>query len=412
MSIRDSQTEPLMPDVGVIAVVAEQWGSMWLSRQQILTRMARYFHVIWVDPQLGWQKLWFGNESSVTRNPDSTMPTASGFTVCRQSALLPKLYSPAFLGTLTARRHLGRARAQLMSRGCKKVILYVWRPEFGSAIEMVDHEISCYHIVDEYSFSSVESPISEEESALISRVDQVFIHSPALMEKKGDINPNTEYVTNGVDYDAFTTPAPEPSDLAGIAHPRIGYIGRIKIQLDWVVLDHLSGQHPDWQFVFVGPMGHMGDCADIQDRVFARENVHYLGNKSVVDIPSYTQHVDVCLLSYTLNNYTKYIFPLKLHECLAAGKAVVGSDIRSLRDFDSVIKIAKTPEEWSSHIAAALSATDATVAEVRRSVAKDFDWDHLVHRIATTLCARIGESFLVRMDDIGGVDSAHGPSAT
>jgi hypothetical protein len=45
-------------------------------------------------------------------------------------------------------------------------------------------DLSCYHIVDEYSFSTTEQPLDQVEVELIRRVDQVFIHSPALLEKK------------------------------------------------------------------------------------------------------------------------------------------------------------------------------------------------------------------------------------
>ena len=56
---------PAYPDIGVIGVVPERWGGMWLSRQQILTRLTRYFHVVWVDPPLSW------------RYPGSATPTDS-----------------------------------------------------------------------------------------------------------------------------------------------------------------------------------------------------------------------------------------------------------------------------------------------------------------------------------------------
>src|SRR4029453_1421101 len=38
---------PLMPDVGVIALVPDPWTGIWQSRHYILTRLARFFHVVW-----------------------------------------------------------------------------------------------------------------------------------------------------------------------------------------------------------------------------------------------------------------------------------------------------------------------------------------------------------------------------
>ena len=383
---------PRYPDVGVIAVVAEPWGGMWLSRQQILTRLSAWFHVAWVDPAVGWRRLWTGGAGLPIGQLDSTPPPSSGFTVCRQSITNPKFHRPGVLARFTARRHLAAARRELEARGCTRFVLYIWQPKFAGALDLVEHDVSCYHIADEYSFSEMETPVSPREKALISRVDQVIVHSPALLEKKGNINPNTAYITNGVDYHAFAAERPEPAELAAIPHPRIGYIGRIKVQLDWELLDALSTARPDWHFVFVGPEGFLGESESLARTVFARDNVHVLGPKDVTDIPAYTQNMDVCLLCYKLNAYTRYIFPLKLHEYLAAGRPVVGSAIRSLEAFDSVVSIAQDTDGWISAISQALEpgADSAGHIEARRRVARDFDWGALVDRIGGTLCTHLG----------------------
>jgi len=51
-------------------------------------------------------------------------------------------------------------------------------------------------------------------------------------------------------------------------------------------------------------------------------NVHFLGGKRIGELPGYTQHLDVCAMYYALNDYTKFIYPLKLHEYLATGRPV------------------------------------------------------------------------------------------
>jgi glycosyltransferase involved in cell wall biosynthesis len=252
--------------------------------------------------------------------------------------------------------------------------------------------VSCYHIADEYSFADVEHEIPSDERELIERVDQVFVHSPALLEKKGNINPHTEYVTNGVDYAAFATPAAEPADLASIPHPRIGYVGRIKSQMDWKTLIGIARARPDWSLVLVGPLGHIGRFAGERTELFGLPNVHYLGNRSVGEVPAYIQHMDVCLLCYALTDYTRYIFPLKLHEYLATGCPVVGSDIRTLRDFASTVRIARNVDEWCAAIAASLEPGERSRERVeeRRRVARAYDWNLIAERIALTLCERLG----------------------
>ena len=72
--------------------------------------------------------------------------------------------------------------------------------------------------------------------------------------------------------------------------------------------------------MLVSPIGQVGEYEGEKQRLFAMPNVHYLGNRAVGEIPGYMQHMDVCLLCYALTDYTRYIFPLKLHEYLATGR--------------------------------------------------------------------------------------------
>jgi hypothetical protein len=145
------------------------------------------------------------------------------------------------------------ARFRLRRLGCKKIVLYLMRPEHAGALDLVPHDLSCYSIDDEYSFSEVEKPVDPDEARLIARVHQVFMCSEAMFRKKGSLNPHSCLVFNGVDFPAFSTPAPEPPDLAAVPHPRIGYIGVVKKQINIDLLARLAALHPTWHFVLVGP---------------------------------------------------------------------------------------------------------------------------------------------------------------
>ena len=283
-----------------------------------------------------------------------------------------------------------------MSRGCQKIVLYLWRPEFEYALSSVSFDLSCYHIDDEYSFSPVETGPDERETRLIAAVDQVFLHSSGLLGKKGKINPHTAYVPNGVDYQAFSTPVPEPLDLVSIPHPRIGYTGWIKRQLDFQLLLQLSKCHPDWSFIFVGPQNdsHPEIIPWIRE-LSSLPNVYFLGGKSTQELCAYPQHFDVCIMPYVVNDYTNCIYPLKLHEYLASGRPVIGARIRSLEEFSNVVNLASVPDEWSAAISTALNrtGTDIRNREARQAVARQHDWESLVGQIAATIAGRVGAEF-------------------
>ena len=390
---------PLMPDVGVLALVPDTWGGPWQPRHHVLTRLASMFHVVWVNPAPYWRSLLPGTPSDDWAfDFDGTKPR--GFRTYTPAVWLPEVFRPPSVARWMRRERLRRARKMLQRQGCRKTILYLWRPEHARALDLVEHDLCCYHIDDEYTFSPIEQPISASEAVLIRRVDQVFIHSQGLLDKKGHLNPHTRLIPNGVDYAAYTAPISEPADLARIRGPRIGYVGLIKPQLDLGVVRELASRHSEWSFVLVGPAPDKEPLASRVHELGALPNVHLLGPKAVGALPAYVQHLDVCLLCYAMDDYTKYIYPMKLHEYLATGRPVVGAPIRSLLGFEDVVTLARTPAEWSAAIAAALEPEALTPARVaaRRAVAQEHDWDRIVREIGCTMAERLGPSYRERLE--------------
>lgn len=375
---------PRFPEIGVIGMVPDLWQSPWQPRHHVLSRLAEWFHVVWAEPAQEWRK------PRQSQMHSSSHP--SNFEVYAPEWWLPKIYKPHRLATQLDQIRVTRAYQRLKRRGCRKIVLYLWRPEYAYALAALPHDMSCYHIDDEYSFSPGEQPICSLEHNLLQRVDQVIIHSVGLFEKKGQINPNTILVPNGVDFSGFCTPVPEPPDLAAIPQPRVGYIGYLKPQLDFRLLLNLAQRHREWSFVFIGPRGYLeGEDLVLIDRLQALPHVHFLGSKPVETLPAYAQGMKVSIMPYKLNDYTKYIFPMKLHEYLATGRPVVGSPIRSLQQFQDVVALPTTEEEWSQALTRAMHPESMAQIALRRQTAQQYDWTTLVARIANRICTHLGK---------------------
>jgi len=387
-----------MPDIALLALPPDAWGSYWGSRHHMLTGLAAWFHVLWVDPPQHWRTSWRPSRRSAP--PGGAPPGTPGFTRHVSPRWLPHVHRPAGLSRKIDRARWLRAREVLARRGCRRIVLDLWKPHYAPALDAVPHDLSVYHITDEYTYAEQERPIDPQERALISRVDQVFILSRSSFEKKARYNPHSLFLPNGVDYEAFATPRPEPRDLASIPRPRIGYVGYVKKHLDFGLLLALAERHREWSFVLVGPDGTLGEGAALARRVRALPNVHSLGGKPREDLPAYDQHIDVGVLCYASNGYTKFVNPLKLREYLAAGRPVVGTPLASFEEFREVMEVARTPEQWSDAIARALEPAASSPAriEVRRRVARRYDWALLVDRMAQTLCERLGGASIERFE--------------
>ncbi len=277
--------QPLFPTIGVIAKVHDTWGTCWQARHQVLMRLAQYFHVVWMNPPRNWRESFTPRQhAELLRNDPISIP---GFTVYNPEPWLPEVYRPVWLKKLILREHVLRARKRLRLRGCQKIILSMWRPRLDPELDSVPFDLRCYHVDDEYSFSPTEMPIGAEEMQILRTAGQVFVTSRALLDKKGWVNPSTSFVSNGVDYERFSEPATEPQDLALVPHPRIGYAGFLKDQLDWTLLGQLSVRHPDWHFVFLGPLSpHLATLGTV-DALRKRRNVHFLEAKPTHLVPNY-----------------------------------------------------------------------------------------------------------------------------
>ena len=382
---------PAWPDVGVIVLGVHRWRSIWSGNHFLMTTLSRFFRVVWVDPAHGWRDLvkpsGLLDLALRRRRARDACDGFPNFHVYVPEPWLPNLYRPPRLRRASLHRRIERARRALRQRGCRQIVLYIWHPDFAEALDFQLHDVSIYHIKDEYSYSDVERPITERERNLIRAVDHVFVISPGLLDRKGSINPQTSRIPVGVNYAAYAKPLPEPPDLARIPRPRIGYSGRIKRQLNWDLLERLARLHPEWSFAFVGPKH---DHPELLSKILRLEdlpNIHFLGPKPWWEIPAYCQHFDVCIMPYEVTDYTNLIQPLKLFEYLATGLPTIGSRIRALEAFSDVVTLADSPNEWSMAIESALTPAENTDDHVRqrREAARSHDWSRLSAKVADTV---------------------------
>ena len=366
---------------GFIALVPQEWNDQWLGRAQIMTRIAKQFHVVWCGPPHEWRAIPERVRSGPSvQHPVDDLPMLHTY---QPEPWLPRIYRPRTLALRLMQRRLENARAILERQGCTHIVLSIRSPQYSSVLPLVKHDMSMYHINDEYSFAPVEQPISAEERVLMAGVDEVFIHSPAVMERKGALCSSVTLTPNGVDFDAFASSRIMPVDLAAIPSPRIGYSGYLKTQLDWELL-HATAQHnPQWSFVFVGKALEQPGLAETLARVGALKNVHLLGVKSSRELSAYPQHFDVCMLPYSVDDYTKYIDPLKLSEYMASGRPAIGTPILPLREVSDLVALAGTPAEWRQAISSSLlpAANAPDERAKRQSWAKTRSWDALVDAI-------------------------------
>lgn len=177
--------------------------------------------------------------------------------------------------------------------------------------------------------------ISRSEQRIIDRADLIFCTSDYLrnqMTQKIQLEKYARVHTyeNGVDYDLFddTTQAGHilPDHFSGTV---LGYIGGLKPKLDFQLIRETASRKPDWFILLVGPDGTNKD-SQFQE-LLQEKNVLWTGSVAPADVPKYMNLIDIGIMPYKPSPYNDAVFPLKLFEFLAAGKAAVGVHLPSTR---------------------------------------------------------------------------------
>jgi UDP-galactopyranose mutase len=251
-----------------------------------------------------------------------------------------------------------------------------------------------YDCMDELSaFKGAPGALKEHEAGLFSRADLVFTGGQSLYEAKRNQHKNVYAFPSSIDASHFAqarSTTDEPLDQSEIPRPRLGFFGVIDERMDIELLDAIAAKRPDWHLVMVGPVVKI-DPADLP----RRDNIHYLGGKSYVELPAYLGGWDVALLPFARNESTRFISPTKTPEYLAAGCAVVSTSIRDVvRPYgdEGLVHIADTPAEFIAAVEAALEEDAAArMREVDAFLANtswDQTWGRMNELIEDVITAR------------------------
>lgn len=365
--------------LSVVALAPDRWHGPWFNRQHLLSRLSAHHDIlysnglwtIWDRYSKGWREApWL-----------SSWETADG--VCLDFPSRWRLRWPTVpvWDQLMVRAQARRLRAKLPSS--QPLVAHIYHPEFAVYLEPLAPDYVIYHAFDRYSLFPDWTPENDAlQRHLVARADLVIGTSQNTVDELSRYRDGVVHqLPNGVTVDAFdqvfaATSRAEPSDIANIPHPRIGYVGTLNPKVDLALLRALAESHAEWNFVFVGGQKQLDDDADMAH--FARlKNVHLLGPKPRQMVPHYATAMDVNIIPYRVDEGLWSIAgdPLKLYESLAARTPVVACELASLRGFSDVIEIAQGVQGWAQALQRAISGQGPGSAEDRRRVAHENSWD-------------------------------------
>ncbi|HBG95699.1 MAG TPA: hypothetical protein DDY14_10360 [Chromatiaceae bacterium] len=355
-------------------------GSM-MSREQILTRMARHNVVIHSTPPSG---------RHVPVPPSGLSKVGDNLYCYSNPSWLPRIYRwPAvdrFANRLRSlhRRNLIRSRAGNLPR-----VIYLWHPLFIDEVNRYQRSLLVYHIYDDYAgLPNAAAETARQERKALEQADLVFVANAQLLrDRQRTFDRPYIHLPQGVDFEAFErvrkgTRQPTP-ELENIRPPRIGYVGRLNDKVDLDLVLQLARARPNYSFVFIGPVEHR-ELGSRAETLAQCRNVHFLGPQDYGKVPSCLSQIDVAIVPYRQEpgQWAFYGSPLKLREALAAGKPVIASSISDVDAFGDLVRSARGVEDWLAQIDQALTeGTDRACVTAKIDYARRNSWDARVSLI-------------------------------
>ncbi|EPE37404.1 glycosyltransferase [Candidatus Photodesmus katoptron Akat1] len=198
-----------------------------------------------------------------------------------------------------------------------------------------------YYCGDDFnSLAGVDhNSVIKHEQKMIKKANLIFSASKEIL-LKFPIS-KRQLLPHGVEFKLFNTPVPRAIDLPNNGRPTAGFYGSISNWLDYEMLDKVTKNNQNWNFVFIGPQQLKPSLLPTY------KNVYYLGKKQHHQLPQYSQHWNVSLLPFKLNPQILSCNPLKLMEYLVVGNPIISTPFPALTPFKHLINIVKNSEEMS-----------------------------------------------------------------
>ena len=389
----------------VVLISSIDWNDVWQVPQEIALRLARSGNRVLFVENTGVRSPALGDLGRVNSR-------FRGWLSARRSGGLRRLEENVYLSSPLVLPPFGSALRRQVNRsvfiprigraarhlGMRDPLLWTFLPT-DSACEIIrsvrtERSVVLYYCAADFTCLTPHSRNLElSERKLLEQCDVVFATCAELERRCGKWNRNVHLCPHGVDLSAF--PAEETAKPAGAAEdylrtiralprPVIGFVGGLHRFVDFDLLATMIRGRPAWTWVFVGPR----DPSALQ--LSGLPNAHLIGRQPHEDMVHFIRTFDVGIVPYVKTIRTRTILPVKINEYLAAGKAVVSTDLEPVSEFNRrhpVLTLSDNrPESFLSAIEQALlDANNPASAARRRAVAAQYDWPICMERMSTLI---------------------------
>lgn len=368
----------------IFCLSSQDWNVLWTRKQRFMQKFARQGNrVLYIEAQASivslqtikndWRRIsrWLRGPRKIEKN----------LYVATLPLVIPFFQMFKTINELNNFFILRLLRYWIKKLGFTKPILWTYNPYSESLIGKLGEKLTVYECVDEFSASKgLVRPevVHTLEKCLLERVDVVIVTHENLYKSKKGIAQDIYLIPNGAEVEHFKKASlaetPIAPEMEKLPMPIIGFLGAVQYWIDLDLIRYLAVSEPGWSIVLIGPIGRLAKIGKIK----YLPNIHLLGRKDYVSLPSYLKAWDVCINPYILDETAMNCSPLKLYEYLATGKPIVSVDMPEARKFDGLVEIAGNYEGFLKKIRQILDnlPENSAIIDARIEAVKAHSWNH------------------------------------
>lgn len=343
----------------IICISNTTWhGEFTKSTVQIMSRLARNNRVLFVEYPFTWKDIlttYTGKRKAPAGKMLGFKPRLTTIKTDQETTVYHLVVPPVFPVDFLKNDKLFN-RIFSLNVACYKLTLrrIVKKLEFNDPvtvtaynafyglplINQLKEKLNVYYCYDGLNLRRHGKRIIKVDEEFSSKVDAVVTTSDFLKAGKEKFNPNSFVVKNGVDFDLFRAAAKK--EVHSNMRKTVGYIGSLDRRFDIDTLEHAVVNLPEFDFHITGNLRNL----KIKEQLDKYPNVSFFSPVKPNEVPALLATYDVGIIPYIANELNKNIYPLKINEYLAVGVPVVMTAFASLPDFDGIISVAKSKEQF------------------------------------------------------------------
>ena len=268
-------------------------------------------------------------------------------------------------------------------------VFYISSPLPIPLIEQIEDPFLVFDAVDNLTkipaYASIRLEIARYYSIAKAIATIIFTNSEKTRKWLAEGRQKVYSIPNGVDpMHLAKNPGQTPPDLAEIAHPIVGYAGKMQEMFSIEIISYAAQSLPDTNFVLIGQQLN----PKWMKPLWKIPNVHYLGDKHYQDLPNYLAGFDICVVPYSEERQHD-VDPIKFYEYLYMEKPVITTNVGSVQEYSNFpnVKIASDPENFAKALSDFLekirNGETISAGNLPKSVFWKSKADQMIHIIET-----------------------------